>query len=179
MEFPIHIKNNLFLIIPALSIFLITFIITLNHSWPLSYDIIYHVLYAKVYSQNGFVLVNPLLNYPAGQAIAYPPLFHFLIAFLGTLFNVNYFEVARALQPFLAFFIVLSVTYVSKKIYGNIAGISAGFLMVSSTIIIDRVMLPIPENLALIFLPLAAYFYYVSVREKNIKYAFMAGILML
>ena len=50
--------------------------------------------------------------------------------------------------------------------------------MISSTIIY-RIMLPVPENLALIFLPLAAYLYYASVKEKNIKYAFISGILML
>ena len=178
MEFPIPNKNKLLLIIPAISIFLITLIPTLNHSWPLSWDVIYHVLYAKVYTQDGFVLVNPLLNYPIGQKIGYPPLFHFLIAFLGTIFRVDYFSIARALQPFLAFFVILSVTYITKKFYGTVAGLSAGFLMISSTIIY-RIMLPVPENLALIFLPLAAYLYYASVKEKSIKYAFIAGILML
>ena len=178
MEFPKLNKNKLLLIIPAISIFLITLIPTLNHSWPLSWDVIYHVLYAKVYTQDGFVLVNPLLNYPIGQKIGYPPLFHFLIAFLGTIFRVDYFSIARALQPFLAFFVILSVTYVTKKFYGTVAGLSAGFLMISSTIIY-RIMLPVPENLALIFLPLAAYLYYASVKEKSIKYAFIAGILLL
>ncbi len=178
MEFPKLNKNKLLLILPAISIFLITLIPTLNHSWPLSWDIIYHVLYAKVYTQDGFVLVNPLLNYPIGQKIGYPPLFHFLIAFLGTLFRVDYFSIARALQPFLAFFVILSVTYVAKRFYGTVAGLSAGFLMISSTIIY-RIMLPVPENLALIFLPLAAYLYYASVKEKSIKYAFIAGILLL
>ena len=55
-------QKKLFLILPAISIFLVTLIPTLTHNWPLSWDVIYHVLYAKVYSQNGFVLVNPLLN---------------------------------------------------------------------------------------------------------------------
>jgi len=178
MEFPKHNKNKLLLILPAISIFLITLIPTLTHSWPLSWDVIYHVLYAKVYTQYGFVLANPLLNYPIGQKIGYPPLFHFLIAFLGTIFRVDYFSIARALQPFLAFFVILSVTYVAKKFYGTVAGLSAGFLMISSTIIY-RIMLPVPENLALIFLPLAAYLYYASIKEKSIKYAFIAGILML
>ena len=178
MEYPKPNKNKLLLILPAISIFLITLIPTLNHSWPLSWDVIYHVLYAKVYTQDGFVLINPLLNYPIGQKIGYPPLFHFLIAFLGTLFRVDYFSIARALQPFLAFFVILSVTYVAKKFYGTVAGVSAGFLMISSTIIY-RIMLPVPENLALIFLPLTVYLYYISVKEKSIKYAFIAGILML
>ena len=84
MEFLKTHQNKLLLIIPAISMFLITLVTTLNHSWPMSWDVIYHVLYAKVYSQYGFVLVNPLLNYPVGQKIGYPPLFHFLIASLGT-----------------------------------------------------------------------------------------------
>lgn len=171
-------SNKLTIIIPAIAIFLITLIPTLTHKWPLSWDIIYHVLYAEVYTHYGFVLVNPLLGSPVGQKIAYPPLFHFLIAFLGTVFHQGYMLIARALQPFLAFFVILSVSYVGKKFYGNLAGISAGFLMISSYIIY-RIMLPVPENLALIFLPLSVYFYYNSVKNKNVKYAFIAGILML
>jgi len=166
------------ILIPAIAIFLITLIPTLTHKWPLSWDVIYHVLYAEVYTHYGFVLVNPLLGSPVGQKIAYPPLFHFLIAFLGTVTHQGYMLIARVLQPFLAFFVILSVSYVGKKFYGNLAGISAGFLMISSYIVY-RIMLPVPENLALIFLPLAVYFYYNSVQTKNIRYAFVAGILML
>lgn len=171
-------QNKLLLILPAISIFLIALIPTLTHKWPLSWDVIYHVLYANIYTQYGFVLVNPLLNYPTGLKIGYPPLFHFLIAGIGILFRTNYMEVARALQPVLAFFVILSITYVAKKFYGTIAGISAGFLMISSTIVY-RIMLPVPENLALIFLPVSVYLYYAAVKEKTYKYAFISGILML
>ncbi len=48
-----------------------------------------------------------------------------------------------------------------------------------SSYIIYRIMLPVPENLALIFLPLSVYFYYASIKEKTIKYAFISGILMI
>ncbi len=161
-------QKKLFLILPAISIFLVTLIPTLTHNWPLSWDVIYHVLYAKVYSQNGFVLVNPLLNSPIGQKIGYPPLFHFLIAALGKVLNIDYMEIARAIQPILAFFVVLSVTYVAKRFYGTIAGICAGFLMVSSTIIY-RIMLPVPENLALIFLPVAVYSILCIYKRKKYK----------
>ena len=152
-------QNKLLLFVPAISIFLITLIPTLTHNWPMSWDVIYHVLYAQVYTQYGFVLINPLLNSPIGQKIAYPPLFHFLIVGLGMLFQRDYMDIARSLQPFLAFFVVLSVTYVANKFYGTLAGLSAGFLMISSYIIF-RIMLPVPENLALIFIPLAVYFFY-------------------
>ena len=165
-------------IIPAIAVFFIALIPTLKYQWPLSWDIIYHVQYAKIYAQYGFVLTDPLLNAPYGQNINYPPLFHFLIAGLGSILKIDYFQIARFMQPFLAMFIVLSVSYVTKKIYGNIAGISAGFLIISSYLI-SRIILPIPENLALIFLPFAVYFYYRSLDEGVLKYAFISGFMFI
>ena len=165
-------------VIPAIVVFFIALIPTLKYQWPLSFDIIYHIQYAEIYTQYGFVLKNPLLNAPFGQNIGYPPLFHFLIAGLGNLFNINYFEIAKFIQPFLAMLIVLSVSYVGTKFYGKIAGISAGFLMISSYLI-TRIVLPIPENLALIFIPLAVYFYYRSIKEGILKYALIAGLLLI
>src|SRR5690606_35649420 len=101
-----------------------------------------------VYIKYGLVLTDPLLNAPFGQQIGYPPLFHFLLAFLGMVTQIDLFQIARALQPFLAMFTVLSVSYVARKFYGSIAGISAGFLILSS-VLLGRILLPIPENLAL------------------------------
>ncbi|AEG19024.1 ArnT family glycosyltransferase [Methanobacterium paludis] len=166
------------ILIPALAAFFITLIPTLKFQWPLSWDIIYHIQYAHLYSQYGLVLTNPLLNYPVGQKIAYPPLFHLLIAALGNLLNVDYFQIARFLQPVLAMSIVLSVSYVAQKFYGKIAGISAGFLIISSYMIY-RIMLPLPENLALIFIPIAVYLYYRSIKDNTLKYALLSGILFI
>ena len=165
-------------IIPAIAVFFIALIPTLKYQWPLSWDIIYHVQYAQIYTQYGFVLKDPLLNAPYGQNINYPPLFHFIIAGLGTLLKIDYLQIARFMQPFLAMFVVLSVSYVANKIYGKIAGISAGFLIISSYLI-SRIILPIPENLALIFLPLAVYFYYRSLEEGVLKYALIAGFMFI
>ncbi len=163
-------------IIPAIIAFLIALIPTLKFQWPLSWDIIIHVQYTMVYTKYGLILTDPLLNAPFGQKIGYPPLFHFLLAALGMITKVDYFQIARALQPILAMFIVTSVSYVARKFYGTIAGISAGFLVLSS-FLLGRIMLPIPENLALIFLPLSVYLYYRSIRENLLKYAFFSGIL--
>ncbi len=177
MNFNRHI-NKILPLIPAIIMFFLVLIPTLKYQWPLSWDIIYHVQYAKIYTQYGFVMVNPLLNAPVGQNIAYPPLFHFLIVGLGNLFNIDFFQVARFLQPVLAMFIVLSVSIVAKEFYGKIAGISAGFLVISSYLI-HRIILPIPENLALIFLPFAIYYYYRSIREGVLKYALISGFMFL
>lgn len=163
--------------IPALIALLLALIPTLKYQWPLSWDIIYHVQYAKIYAQYGFTLTNPLLGAPLGQKIGYPPLFHFLLVGLGNLFHADYFQVAKYLQPLLAALLVSSTSYVAYKFYGKIAGVSAGFLLLFGYIF-SRMVLPLPENLALIFLPLAVYLYYLSIRDKNLKMAFISGFLL-
>jgi asparagine N-glycosylation enzyme membrane subunit Stt3 len=178
-----NINKNLFKsliwIIPAIIVFFLALIPTLKYQWPLSWDIIYHIQYAQVYAKYGFVLKDPLLNAPFGQEIGYPPLFHFIIVALSNIIHVNYFQIARYLQPFIVMFIVLSVSFVSRKFYGTIAGVSAGFLMISSLLIGNRIIYPLPENLALIFLPLSVYFYYYSIKVKSFKYAILAGSLLM
>lgn len=164
--------NKYLLLIPAIVMFLIALIPTLKYQWPLSWDIIYHVQYAKIYANYGFVINNPLI-YPS-QKIGYPPLFHLLLASLASILKIDYFQIAKILQPIFAASIVLSISHVAKEFYGKIAGISAGFLVISSYLI-HRIILPIPENFALIFLPLAVYFYYRSIKESTLKYAFVAG----
>ena len=119
-----------------------------------------------------------MINPPSGAVELYPPLFSFVLVFLGSILKINYFLVARILQPFLAFFVVLSVSYVAKKFYGNIAGISAGFLVMSSYLF-TRLVSPLPETMAIIFVPLIVYLYYQSVVTKKYKYALMASFLFL
>lgn len=173
------IYNKRYLILlPAIAAFIIALIPTLKYQWPLGWDIIYHIQYAQVYAHNGFTLVNPLLNAPVGQKIGYPPLFHFLIAGIGTGFGTDFFQVARYLQPILATSIVLSVSYVAYKFYGKLAGLGAGFLILSS-LLFGRMILALPENLALIFLPLAVYLYYRSLKDRNLKIALLSGILFI
>ena len=171
--------KSLIWVIPAVIAFILALMPTLIYQWPISWDVIYHIQYAQIYANYGFVLNDPLLNVPYGQKIGYPPLFHFLIVALGLLFKTDFFQIARFLQPFIVLSIVLSVSYVARKFYGTIAGISAGFFIISSLLLGNRLIFPLPENLALIFLPLSVYFYYNSIIEKSIKYAVLAGSLLI
>lgn len=170
--------KNLLWAIPAVVAFFIALIPTLKYQWPLTVDIFYHIHVAQVYSQYGLTLTDPLIDPGMGHKIGYMPLFALVIAFLGTVFHTDYFTVARALQPVLAFSVVLSVSYVAKKFYGDIAGISAGFLIMSSYLF-SRLVSPLPETMALIFIPLAVYCYYKSVEDKKHFYAFLSGFMFL
>lgn len=173
-----ELNKKYIIALPALAALIIALIPTIKYYWPLGWDIFYHIQYAQVYTQYGFILTDPQLNAPIGRKIAYPPLFHFLIAGIGSFLSVDYFQVARFLQPLFAMSIVLSVSYVAYKFYGALAGLGAGFMILSSYLL-GRIILPLPENLALIFLPLAVCLYYLSIKNENLKTAFFGGILLM
>ena len=139
-------------------------------------DIFVHIHIAQVYGQYGLVLVDPLIDPPIGTPIAYPPLFSYLLLFLVDLLKIDYFQLARVLQPIFAMSIVLSVSYVAKKFFGDVAGISAGFLILSSYLF-GRILTPLPETLVLIFVPLAVYSYYKSITDKKYKYALLTSLI--
>jgi hypothetical protein len=150
--------SSFLLLIPAVLAFLLALYPTLINGWPLSFDIFWHVHVAKVYSTYGLVFIDPGID-PVSQSffIYYPPLFHIALGTLGNLLNIDYFQLVRVLQPFVAFSIILSVTFVGKKFYGLLAGFSAGILILSS-LLFGRFILTLPENFALIFLLFAVYF---------------------
>lgn len=174
MDFNYRKHKDKLWITPAIVALLIALIPTINLQWPLSTDIFYHIHIAQIYSQYGFTMTDPEL----GMKISYPPLFSLVQSFLVKFLNNDYLIAAKLLQPTLAFLTVLSVSYVAKKFYGNVAGISAGFLMISSYLF-SRLVSPLPETMALVFIPLVVYYYYKSINDKNYLYALISGILFI
>jgi hypothetical protein len=173
------VNKNLLIIIPAVAAFFIALIPTLQYGWPLSWDVIHHVHIANVYANYGLTLTDPLIGLKDGpQKIGYVPLFHLFIAAVGYITKMNYFQIGRYLQPFIASGIVLSVSYVGYKFYGLIAGVSAGFMVLSSNLI-NRIVLTIPENMALIIFPIAVYFFYLSLKRNTYKYALISWYLFI
>lgn len=156
--------------------FFLALIPTLKYGNPLSWDIYYHVHMAHLYLEQGFTYWDPLTYAPFGRPIFYPPLFQYILAALGALFNQDLLTVARALQPIMAFFVLLSFTYISYKLYNKSTAFFAGFLAMSTSLI-HRFVLPIPENLALIIFPISVYLYYRSIEDDSYRYAIFSGIL--
>lgn len=172
-------KSNRFLwIIPGIIAFLIALIPTLTHAWPFTVDIYVHARTAEVFNQYGLTFIDPMINPPNGAAITSPPLFSLILMYLGNLLGINYFDAARVLQPLLAFSVVSSVAYVGKKFYGNIAGLSAGFIVMSSYLF-TRMLSPLPETFAIIFVPIAIYMFYKAVTTKNYLYTVITSLLFL
>ncbi len=171
----LSISRELLIFLPAIFAFLLALIPTMKYNWPLSWDIYYHIHNSCLY-KSGMVFWDTSTAAPYGRPIFYPPLFHLLLLGLDKILAVGLFNVARFIQPFLAFFIILSFSYTAKKFYGNIPGILTGFFVISAPLF-QRMILPIPESMAIILLPLLTYFYYLSIEENNSKYAIIAGVL--
>ncbi len=169
-------RTIILLLLPAITAFIVALIPTLSYQWPMSWDIYYHIHLAKLYLEQGIVFWDPLTYAPYGRPIYYPPLFHFILASLSYIFKADPFQVARFLQPILAFSVVLSVSYVGYRLYGLSVGVLSGFF-IFYTMLFHRALLPIPETLAMVFLPLSVYYYYHSSKVHDYRYAVLAGIL--
>lgn len=168
-------KPVLLLLIPAVAAFFLALIPTLKYQWPLSGDIFYHVHLAKLYLEQGLVYWDPLTSAPYGRPISYPPIFHLLLIAVGFI-SGNLFQAARFLQPVITFLLFFSFSYVAYKLYQSpLVGISAGFFIFFS-VIFQRFLLPGPENLALIILPLVIYGFYLSIENRKYRYASISGI---
>lgn len=172
------IKNRLHLLIflPAIIAFFISLIPTLKFQLPLSWDVFFHIHMAKIYLEHGIIMWDPLTYAPFGRPIYYPPGFHFFIAILSKLTAYDLLNITRFMQPFLAFSVVLSFTYLAYKLYNLSVGFLAGFLLII-TLPFYRFMFPIPESMVMIFLPLAIYFYYHGIQKNIYTYILASGVL--
>ncbi|BDH79866.1 hypothetical protein MTTB_12450 [Methanothermobacter tenebrarum] len=166
--------NKFIVFIPALA-FTLALIPTIKYNWPLSWDIYYHIHNMKLYSE-GILFWDSLTAAPYGRPIFYPPLFHLFLLSIVKILNISPFLAARLIQPFLAFFGVFSFSYISRKFYGNIIGFLTGLFIISSPLF-QRMIVPIPESMAVILLPVLVYFYYLAIKKGENKYAIVAGFL--
>lgn len=169
--------RRILLFTSAILALVITLVPTLKYQLPLSWDIYYHIHMSKLYFHHGFTLWDSITYAPFGRPIYYPPFFHFLLGSVSQLFQGDSLLAARILQPFLAFGVVFSFTYMVYRIYGLSVSFISGFLIILS-LPFHRFMLPIPESLSLIFFSISICVYYLSLENNKPKYGIIAGILV-
>lgn len=173
----LNLKNKKYLLlIPIILALILALKPTLYVNGPLSWDIYTHVNYALAYLHNGLTTIDPFLDAPNGKIIGYPPLFHFLLIAISSITQINLLTTAQILQPILVVLCTISIVYVSYKLYGEIAAIASGVLLLSS-FMFTRLILPIPETLSLIFFILGIYCFYKSSIDNTIIHGLLAGIL--
>ncbi len=176
MNFTLNKRN--YFIIPLILSLIVALIVTLSNSFPISWDIYTHINYALAYLHDGITSVDYLLNAPAGKTIGYPPLFHIILILSSFVTGSSLIDSARILQVVLSLINVITVCFVTKEIYDEKAGLFAGVLLLSSAMF-TRFLLPIPETLAMIFFTLSVFSYYKATKDSNYKYSLLAAIFSL
>lgn len=174
-------ENKKLLIVPVILAFLVALYVTLTTNGPLSWDIYTHINYSLAYMINGLTTTDPLLNAPIGKTIGYAPLFHILLILTSLITGLNLIQSAQVFQVVFVTVAVISVVYISNKLYGSVAGCVSGILLLAS-FMFTRLLLPIPETIAVIFFLWGVYFYYISIDKENIWYAAISvlmGLLIL
>lgn len=129
-----------------------------------------------LYLEHGFTYWDPLTYAPFGRPIFYPPLFQYLLAAAGVLFNQDILTVAGFSGRIFAFLVILSFTYTTYKLYNKCTAFFAGF---HGHVHLTRpqVCSPYTENLALMIFPLSIYLYYRSIKDDSYRYAVLSGVL--
>ena len=169
----IKYENKKLLIVPIILTFLIALYVTLTTNGPLSWDIYTHINYSLAYLINGLTTTDPLLNAPIGKTIGYAPLFHILLILTSSISGLSLIQSAQVFQVVFVTVAVISVVYISHKLYGSVAGCVSGMLLLAS-FMFTRLLLPIPETIAVIFFLWGVYFYYIAIDNENIWYVFIA-----
>ncbi|MGB9868607.1 MAG: hypothetical protein ACPLER_01535 [Methanothermobacter sp.] len=173
------VKRNTTLILtllPPLFAFLLALVPSLKYSTPLTWDIYYHIHNAMLYMERGIVFWDPLTCAPYGRPICYPPLFHVMLTLLVKITGLGFLTVARFIQPVMAFLIILSFSHVAGRFYGFLTGFLTGMLSISSIFFL-RIIMPIPEAMAMIFVPFFVYGYYISMENDSKLYPVFTGII--
>lgn len=171
-------KNKNLIFIPIIVSLLLALYLTITTNGPLSWDIYTHINYALAYMMNGITTVDPLLNAPTGKTIGYAPLFHIILIVLSKCVGSNLLLAAQILQPVLACLSTFIIVYVSDKLYDRTSAMASGMLLLSS-FMFTRLILPIPETIAVIFFMLSVYFFYVSIDKEKYSYVLYSVIMTL
>jgi len=174
-------ENKKLMFIPVIIAFLVAVYMTLTTNGPLSWDIYTHINYSLAYLINGITTTDPLLNAPLGKTIGYAPLFHILLIITSSITGLNLIQSAQVFQVVFVTIAMISVVIISYKLYGSIASCVSGILLFSS-FMFTRLLLPIPETISVIFFLWGVYFYYISIDNEKIAYTLISvlmGLLIL
>lgn len=169
-------NNKKSLIIPSIICFLAALLICVKFSFPISWDVFYHIHMAKLYQANGLIFWDYLTVAPVGRLIMYPPLIHLFMAFISNITTLNVVSVTRFLQPFFGFFMITSITCSSYLLTDKRCAFFTGILSLLCFVTFNRAVITTPATLAISFFMLCCSLYFRAFNNKNMKYLLMSAV---
>ncbi|RAP49451.1 MAG: hypothetical protein BZ136_03300 [Methanosphaera sp. rholeuAM74] len=171
-------QEKLPLLIPAIITFIIALILIYKYTYPISWDVYYHIHMANLYADNGLVFWDYQTVAPKGRLIMYPPLFHLVFAAIHNLTSISTFQLMRISQPVMAFMSILLITYSSYKITDTKTGLITGFMAMTCFVTFNRSVIATPATLALALSLTAIVYYYHATEDNSIKDYIISALIM-
>ena len=163
------------LVLPALTSFILTLLLLFKFSFPISWDVYYHIHMIDLYLNNGLVFWDYLTVAPKGRLIMYPPLFHLCFAAISKLLNINPVELCRISQPIFSFYLIGTITYVSYKLSNIKCALLTGFLAMFCFITFNRSVICTPATIAIGLFMFSCLFIHMAVEENSQKYMILSA----
>ena len=153
------------LILPALISFILTLLLLYKYTFPISWDVYYHIHMIDLYMNRGLVFWDYLTVAPKGRLIMYPPLFHLIFAAITKTFNTSPVELCRIAQPFFSFYLIGTITYVSYKLTNTRTALITAFLSMFTFITFNRSVICTPATIAMGLFMISCLFFYESIEK--------------
>lgn len=158
------------LLAPAVISFIIALLLIYKYSYPISWDVYYHMHMIDLYTNNGLVFWDYSTVAPKGRLIMYPPLFHMIIAAITLITNSSITETCLYLQPIFSFIVIYVISFTSYKLSDNIlTGTVTGFLAMLSFATFNRSVICTPATIAIALSLLVCLYYYEGLEEDNLR----------
>ncbi|WP_455645346.1 hypothetical protein [Methanosphaera sp.] len=175
----INKENKKLLLIPAILSFIIASILVYKFTYPISWDVYYHIHMADLYMRQGLVFWDYETVAPTGRLIMYPPLFHILLGLFSKLSGLSLINLTRILQPLFSFLLIFVITYCGYKFSDNIiTGVCTGFLGMFSFVTFNRSVICTPATIAIALSMLACLFFYQGIQYNNYSKILLSAILL-
>jgi len=165
------INSRKIIFVPAFLAFIIAMLLCFKFSYPISWDIYYHIHMANLYLNNGLVFWDYYTVAPSGRLIMYPPLFHLFLGCFSRILNLNVIATSWIAQPVFSFFLISVITYAAYKLSNKDVKVAVltAFMAMMSFATFNRSVICTPATLAIAFSILACLYYYESYNEHDFK----------
>ncbi len=160
--------NKKFLFLPAIISFLITLILVYKFTFPISWDVYYHIHMADLYMGQGLIFWDYQTVAPYGRLIMYPPLFHLVLGYIAIFSGLSLVDVARFSQPFLAFLLIFSITYSTYILTNKKIAFITGFLGLFSFVTFNRAVICTPATIAISLFMISSVLFFVGFKNNDI-----------
>lgn len=162
-------EDKKILLLPAIISFIITLLLLYKYSFPISWDVYYHIHMINLYLDKGLVFWDFNTVAPKGRLIMYPPLFHLIFASISKIIHISPMQLCRYAQPFFSFYLISIITYVSYKLTNMKCAVLTGFLSMFCFITFNRSVICTPATIAIGLFILSCLFFYESIEKNSTK----------